>query len=157
MKVVSIEEEAHKIEFQFEIMLEWYENNRVEYHNLKKKTALNALTQDDIKKLWLPLILYANTDQTETTRLGENWEWSTSVTVTREGEFTRAPVKVMDEAEIFQAEENKLTMIQTYTHEFQCIYELRKYPFDTQVNIMLLVITILIFSGVHNQDDNGKT
>ena len=46
---------------------------------------------EDIKKLWLPLILYDNTDQKETTRLGEygNGEWGTSVLVSRDGEFTR--------------------------------------------------------------------
>ena len=28
--------------------------------------------------------------------------------------------------------ENRLTMNQTYTWEFQCQYELQRYPFDTQ-------------------------
>ena len=28
-----------------------------------------------------------------------------------------------------------LTMNQTYTHEFQCKYELIRYPFDAQVNV----------------------
>ena len=59
------------------------------------------------------------------------------MTITREGDFTRAPVEVLDEAEIFQAKENKLMMNQTYTHGFQCVYELRQYPFDTQVNTVL--------------------
>ena len=40
----------------------------------------------------------------------------------------------MDEAEIFEGAENRLTMYQTYTWEFQCKYELQRYPFDTQVN-----------------------
>ena len=39
----------------------------------------------------------------------------------------------MDEAELFEGGENKLTMTQTYTWEFQCEYKLQKYPFDTQV------------------------
>ena len=38
----------------------------------------------------------------------------------------------MDEREIFQGSENTLTMKQTYTHEFQCFFELAKYPFDRQ-------------------------
>ena len=39
----------------------------------------------------------------------------------------------MDEAEIFEGAANSLTMKQTYTHEFQCKYELQQYPFDSQV------------------------
>ena len=34
---------------------------------------------------------------------------------------------------MFQGEENTLTMNQTYSKEFQCLYLLQRYPFDTQV------------------------
>ena len=61
------------------------------------------------------------------------WEWSTSVTVTREGNFTRSGLDTLHEIEIFNGEENKLTMRQTYTNEFQCRFILDRYPFDTQV------------------------
>ena len=103
------------------------------YQNLKNQTELNSLTDGDIPKLWLPLILYDNTDQKEVTRLGENWEWMTLVTVTREGNFTRNGIEEVDEIEIFKGEENRLTMNQAYTFEFQCKYKLERYPFDTQV------------------------
>ena len=132
MKVVEIEEVDHSIHLQFQISLSWKEN-RVKYHNLKKQTSLNALTDKDIEAIWLPLILYDNTDQKEVTRLGEKWEWTTDVTVTREGNFTRSGVDELDEAEIFEGAENRLTMYQTYTREFQCNYKLQRYPFDTQV------------------------
>ena len=39
----------------------------------------------------------------------------------------------IDEAEIFKGPENSLIMEQTYTHDFQCVFKLNKYPFDTQV------------------------
>ena len=55
------------------------------------------------------------------------------VTVTREGNFTRSSIWEVDEAEVFEGAENRLTMNQTYTLEFQCQYELQRYPFDTQV------------------------
>ena len=83
--------------------------------------------------MWLPLIVYDNTDQKESTRLGENWEWVTRMTVDREGDFTRSSIDEVDEAKIFKGAENSLTMKQTYTWEFQCKYKLQRYPFDTQV------------------------
>ena len=134
LKVVAIQEEDHSIELQFQITLEWKEN-RASYHNLKKEDYLNALSMDDINRLWLPLVVYTNTDQQETTRLGVDWEWSTKVLVKREGNFERSEYEVLDEIEIFKGEENSLSMVQSYTHEFQCVYQLEKYPFDTQVRM----------------------
>ena len=133
MKVVEIEETDHSIHLQFQITLMWKEN-RVKYQNLKSQTSLNALTHEEIRTIWLPIIVYDNTDQKEVTRLGMDWEWETTVTVTREGNFVRSDDKEVDEAEIFEGAENRLTMNQTYTWEFQCKYELQRYPFDTQVN-----------------------
>ena len=53
MKLVDIDEEDYSIEIQFAITLEWIEN-RATYQHLKNDRSLNALTQDDIKQLWLP-------------------------------------------------------------------------------------------------------
>ena len=132
MEVVSIDEVDHSIQLQFEAILDWKEN-RATYLNLKEKTALNEMKEEDIQQLWLPFIIYTNTDQKKTTRLGMEWEWSTSITITREANFTRADLYHVDETEIFEGAENGLTMRQTYTHRFQCNYLLSRYPFDTQV------------------------
>ena len=48
---------------QFSITLKWIEN-RATYQNLKEDRSLNALTQEDIQLLWLPEVIYENTDQT---------------------------------------------------------------------------------------------
>jgi hypothetical protein len=133
-KVVSMAEEEHSIELEFEIRLEWKEN-RATYHNLKLKQALNALSQEDIQRLWLPLVIYANTDQKEMTRLGQPWEWTTLVDVERQGNFTRSELNELHEIEIFAGSENSLFMQQSYTRELQCVYQLEAYPFDTQVKI----------------------
>ena len=133
MKVVEIEETDHSIHLQFGITMRWREN-RVKYQHLKKKTSLNALTDLEIGKLWLPLIIYDNTDQKASTRLGWINEWLTRVSVVREGKFTRSGLDEVDEAEIFEGAENTLVMTQTYTREFQCKYKLQQYPFDIQVS-----------------------
>lgn len=106
------------------------------YQNLKREISLNVLTEQDKERLWLPWIVYINTDQKEATRLGALWEWKTDVTVTREGQFFRSNKEAVDEAEIFKGPENRLTMLQTYTKELQCAYKLQRYPFDTQVKLI---------------------
>ena len=86
--------------------------------------------------LWLPEVVYENTDQKETTRLGEhgNGEWKTRMVVRKEVEAgTMTGPEAVDETEIFKGDENTLILDQTYTHTFQCNYKLSYYPFDTQV------------------------
>ena len=51
-------------------MLKW-KDRRVLYNNLKKIDALNSLPENDFQKLWLPEVIFENTDQRESTRLGE--------------------------------------------------------------------------------------
>ena len=46
----------HSIHLQFQISLQWNEN-RVQYLNLKNETSLNALTDYYIRTIWLPLIV----------------------------------------------------------------------------------------------------
>ena len=80
-------------------------------------------------------MIYENTDQKQTTRVGSNWEWETRVIVRREEEHgSISGPESVDETDIFSGFENNLIMNQTYTHTFQCSYQLSFYPFDTQVN-----------------------
>ena len=143
-KVVAVNEEDQTIQLQFQIMLEWKEI-RATYYNIKPETYLNALSHDEISSLWLPLVVYTNTDDQKTTRFANDWEWSTFVSVKREGNFTRSTNELVDETEIFKGLENTLIMTQSYTHEFQCVYQLGRYPFDTQV-IIGKVSLLLLFN-----------
>ena len=88
LKMVDIDERDNTIDLQFEIILEW-RDPRITYNNLKKAIFFNALTEGQMKMIWLPVLIYVNTDQKETTRLGVEWEWSTFVDVSRDGGFTR--------------------------------------------------------------------
>ena len=72
-----------------------------------------------------------NTDRNEAVTLKEDVR--STIYVSREGGFTRAGLEVIDEAEIFKGSENKITLIQTHSLQFQCTYLLHDFPFDTQV------------------------
>ena len=86
--MMGIDERENTIDLQFDIILEW-KDHRITYNNLKTDVSLNALTDTEKETVWLPIVIYANTDQKETTRLGWIEEWSTSVVVSRDGNFTR--------------------------------------------------------------------
>ena len=73
-----------------------------------------------------------NTDKNEAITIDETYS---TMYVTREGGFVRSGLDSVDEVEIFQGSENKVTLIQTYSKKFHCTYLLQTYPFDTQVGI----------------------
>ena len=54
------------------------------------------------------------------------------VVVERNENGTPTGLETVDKTELFKGEENSLVMFQTYTHDFQCSFDLKKYPFDTQ-------------------------
>ena len=58
-----------------------------------------------------------------------------TVTVSKQGDFARSGLEEADEKEVFKGKENTLTMNQTYSKEFQCLYKLHRYPFDVQVRV----------------------
>ena len=55
------------------------------------------------------------------------------MTVTREGDFTESGLDVMEEINIFEGAENRITFQQVYSKTLKCVYQLQLYPFDTQV------------------------
>ena len=95
---------------------------------------MNSLSPSEIEIIWKPRIIYKNTDNYESTTTGDgNRGIFTTITVLREGNFTRSSDDIPDEIEFFKGNENTLTMTQTYTKHFHCEYNLKYFPFDTQV------------------------
>ena len=87
--VTSIDEVANTIDFKFEIDLQWFDHRHT-YNNLNgNRFFLNTLNEADLKRIWLPLIVYWNTDQFQTTKLGWGNERSTSVRIIPRGNFQR--------------------------------------------------------------------
>ena len=108
--------------------MEWYDY-RLTYWNLKQRRSANAFSQDDTSKLWMPSLVFQNTENNEVTVADSEAE----VTVTREGDFTRSDDTVVEEINIFSGEDNRITFERIYTKTFRCEYQLQLYPFDTQV------------------------
>ena len=110
MNILAISEFDHTINLKLGITLKWYEN-RVLYHNLKMKEALNTLTDAEVctwnihtvlcyiliqvNLLWIPYIIFKNTDSDEAVMI--DGELRTLVAVTREGGFVRSGPEVADE------------------------------------------------------------
>ena len=128
MDVLGISEVDLVYVLKFRFIMVWYDY-RLNYHNLKEEQSLNSLTREEIDKLWIPFVVFANTENQESTK-GDD---ETQVTITREGNFIESSIDVLEEINIFEGAENRITFQQVYAEAFKCVYQLQLYPFDTQV------------------------
>ena len=138
-KVLDISEIDNKIVLKFELKVEWFDM-RLEYNNLKNKDSLNTLSFDEKFQIWVPYIIFNNTDDNNAIEIGRaNKQFKlegldkTNIFVTRHGNLVRSDLSQVDEIDIFEGIENKLTLSVSFSKEFHCIYKLHYFPFDTQV------------------------
>ena len=120
---------------KFQLLMVWYDY-RLKYHNLKKERSLNSLSREEINELWIPFVVFSNTENSESTKGDDD----TEVTISREGNFTESSGNVIDEINIFEGSENRIMFQQVYAKSFKCLYQLQLYPFDTQVMIVFLKV-----------------
>ena len=112
---------------KYQIKKEWFDT-RLTYWNLKERRYANALSSEEKESIWLPILTFTNTENNEVTA----GDIDSEVTVTRASEFIRSEANILDEINIFNGGENKLTYERVYTKIFRCDYQLQLYPFDTQ-------------------------
>ena len=127
MSILSISEFDHTIDLKLGITLKWYEN-RVLYHNLKTKDSLNVLSDLEVSSnfkklslptcllekrfafplclkigmLWIPYIIFRNTDSDEAVTV--TGDIRTLVSVTRQGDFVRSGPEVADEVVLLKCD-----------------------------------------------------
>ena len=65
--------------------------------------------------------MFSNTENNEFTKGDDD----TEVTVSMEGNYTEAGLDVLEEVNIFEGKENRITFQQVYSKTFKCEYELQ--------------------------------
>lgn len=133
--IIKIAEVDHTFTLKFRLVLEWYDY-RIKYYNLKKSRSANALAIEEVQKLWIPFLVFDNTENNEATKGTED----TELTLSREGDFIGSEDTVVEEINIFEGKFNRITFEQVFTKTFKCVYKLQLYPFDTQICRVNLVV-----------------
>ena len=105
--------------------------------NLKDNDNLNILTEDERPEIWIPDVIFANNDKSERMVLDEN---ALLIVNKIEDDGLASSPRELDAAEIFLGELNPILYRRTYSTKFDCSFNLRSYPFDTQECIMQLEV-----------------
>ena len=109
--VLDISESSHTIDLKLGIKLEWFEN-RAKYHNLKRDSSLNVLSNAEVNiekitwdievftqvgHIWVPYIIFSNTDNDDAISVQSA---RTVIFISRMGNFTRSGPEIADEVNL---------------------------------------------------------
>ena len=126
--ILSVNEVEQSFQLKIILQMSWYDY-RLIYHNLKINRMNNVPTYDEVQNLWIPNIIFDNTEFNDVTFLDS----LSTITLSREEEPSYSEDHIVDEIEIFKGSENEIIFDRGFTKTLKCIYQLHRYPFDTQV------------------------
>ena len=91
------------------------------FFNLKEDSGLNALSPREKQDIWVPELVFPNTEN----RLGTLVDDDSSVTVEKTGNYTRSDISDVENTQFYTGEENKITLSRFYNTRFLCYYRYR--------------------------------
>ena len=129
--------------------MEWFDT-RLKMQNLKEDIQLNVLANEERSDIWIPIVIFDNNDENQRFVLDEK----VSLVVRKEGKGTPNTYNDLDAAEIFDGAENPVIYTRIYSTNFECDFNLRNYPFDSQRCYMELGVPQSLESKVEIIADN---
>jgi hypothetical protein len=135
LQILEIKEVDNIIKLQTELQLTWMDK-RLVFNNLKEETNLNTLIPLFRESIWIPEIVFYNTeDKFESLNDEKSYAF-----IERRGDFIQSPREQLENAYIFKGEDNPLTIARIYDSEFLCEFDMATYPFDTQVCSIIITM-----------------
>ena len=133
ISILDINEVDQKFVVQFNLHMSWYDY-RLKFYNMKTNINMNTLTSDEKQGIWVPVIVFSNTKEKDTT-LNDDKSY---VVAERMAELEYSDETMMDNIFVFQGPDNPLVMSRVYFVNWICNYKIAWYPFDTQTCNMIL-------------------
>ena len=103
-------------------------DGRLTMTDLNKQDGLNALTLESRSELWIPQVIFYNTEIKMETLNDEK----AFATVSRDASYQRKNESFLHNAYVYEGSENPITLTRVYSAKFICDYDMTVYPFDTQ-------------------------
>ena len=133
--ILEVSEIGGSLDMKFGINMTWIDY-RIIFHNLKMGNQ-NSISGDELARLWIPQLIFKNTRMLEGTITNDE---EVIVNVERKGDFIKSKRIRTHEILIFEEDENPLTYKRSFRKVFQCQYDMRLYPFDSQTCFIDLIL-----------------
>ena len=133
MVVQEIKEIEQILQLKFSLRMTWVDA-RLNFFNIKMKETMNVISMAELNKIWLPVIIFDNTEEGQITINDDK----ASATINRTGRGTGSDSSISEDIDIYRGSENSITLSRLYNIDFFCDYDMRWYPFDAQTCFMIM-------------------
>jgi len=134
-EVGGISETGMSFSSKLELRMTWFEK-RIRWRNLRASQNLNRVpqfipqvTQEASGNIWVPTIIFSNSPLSDQTVVDQQ----AVLTVVKQTGAIPAPPEEAMEVAYFSGAENPVIYTRIFKNTFACVFNLKKYPFDTQV------------------------
>ena len=131
--IQEIKEIEQILQLKFNLRMTWVDA-RLDFYNIKLKETMNVISRDELNKIWLPQIIFDNTEEGQITINDDK----VSATINRTGQGTGSDTSISEDIDIYRGSENSITLSRLYNIDFFCDYDMRWYPFDAQTCLMIM-------------------
>ncbi len=104
--------------------------------NLKENEELNTLTQKEKDGMWMPYVVFFNTQK----KLETISDSAAYAFVKRKGKYLRNDQTEVINTYLFKGSENPIVLTRVYSMEFLCNFDMSIYPFDNQTCSAIFVM-----------------
>ena len=131
--VQEIKEIEQILQLKFNLRMTWVDA-RLDFFNIKLKETMNVISMAELNRIWLPIIIFDNTEEGQITINDDK----AAATINRTGQGTGSDSSISEDIDIYKGSENSITLSRLYNIDFFCDYDMRWYPFDAQTCFMVM-------------------
>ena len=135
--IFDIKELHMEFKVRLQITMVWFDP-RITFKNLRSKESKNIINKQEISKIWLPALFFANSNIGQKTIVDSE----SNLLVRKLGNHHLNDMNEIHENHLYKGSENPLVLSRSYTVALECKFELRNYPFDHQTCPITLGIVI---------------
>ena len=117
--IQSIDVVAGTIQLQIELTMNW-RDPRIVFKDLKADTNLNLMSFAEQSDVWVPSVIFVNTESKFVTVNDEK----SFVVISREGNSTRNLDNVLNNLFYYSGSENTLSITRNYYQPFLCLFDI---------------------------------
>ena len=133
MVIQEMREIEQILQLKFRLRMTWFDA-RLDFFNIKQDETMNVISIDELNQIWLPIIIFHNTERGQRT-INDDESFST---INRTGQGIGSDSSISEDIDIYKGSENSISMSRLYNIDFFCDYDMRWYPFDAQTCLMIM-------------------
>ena len=136
--ILDIDENHGYFKTKYSIYRQWH-NKHLTFKNLKKNSASNMISSDDMERMWKPWVTLENIESRIAYKVTDKRD-KIVIIPNKQFNYELSGKTSLHNTRLFKGSENAIYQERQLTTNWICYYNMRWYPFDTQRCTMEMII-----------------